>query len=215
MPLPDGYRPCGSCRTRIAPSRQVAPRPGRAGRRRRPARGIRDGEAVALRCVRLVNAGRTTAEAEGDATAARRGGGRGWRGTRRGDGGSVWSQDEEGAADREHADGGGRGDTGGSGHGREPPRRAPGTPLSSQVDLVGDGVQHAVGDLLGAIGQPGCGDPFEIAIRSHARRSVDVRRPGIGVERRPERFGGVIDPGLDGPERDIELGGDLGQVRPT
>ena len=33
----------------IAPSRQMAPRPGRAGRGRRPARGIREGEAVALR----------------------------------------------------------------------------------------------------------------------------------------------------------------------
>ena len=73
-----------------------------------------------------------------------------------------------------HADHGGRGDAGREGHGREPPRHAHGAPLSSQMDLVDDGIQHPIGELVWAVGQPGHGDPVEVAIGSHASRSVTV-----------------------------------------
>ena len=56
----------------------------------------------------------------------------------------------------------------------KPPRHAHGAPLSSQMDLVGDGIQHAVGEFVGALGQPGRGDPVEIVVGRHASRSVTV-----------------------------------------
>ena len=55
----------------------------------------------------------------------------------------------------------------------EPPRQAQGMPLFGEMDLIDDGVHHAIREFLGTVGQPGQGDPFEVAIRCHARRSVD------------------------------------------
>ena len=74
----------------------------------------------------------------------------------------------------EDADGDERRDACWHGHRWEPPRHAQGVPLSSQVDLIDDGVEHAIGELHRAIGQPGHGDPVEVAVGGHARRSVDV-----------------------------------------
>ena len=65
-------------------------------------------------------------------------------------------------------------------------------PLSGDVDLIDDGVQHAIGQFLRTVGQPGKGDPFEVAIRWSCETLRRWDRPGIGIDGRPEGLCGVV-----------------------
>src|SRR4029079_3406159 len=107
--------------------------------------------------------------------ARRRGGG--WAGSVE----TAAAADDGDPREDESANGDERRDASRQGHGWQPPRRANRTPLSSQMDLVDGRIDDAIRELLGAVGQPGHGDPVEDELGGHATRSRAGARAALGA----------------------------------